>query len=92
LTRPTDGTLGWLFDRYYQSAEFKRLNVTTQHVRRLILSHIDEAAGRHPYRLLKTKHVRRMRDLKADKPEAANGQVKALRSVFMGRAARCRTR
>lgn len=80
-TRPTDGTLGSLFDRYYQSAEFKRLNVTTQHVRRLIF-HIHEAAGRNPYRLLETKHAWRMRDLKADRPEAANGQVKALRAVF----------
>jgi hypothetical protein len=92
LTHPTDGTLGWLFERYYQSAEFKRLNVTTQHVRRFIVGHIEDAAERNPYRLLETKHVRRMRDPQADKPEAANGQVKALRSVFMGGAARCRTR
>lgn len=80
--RPGADTLTWLIDRYFESAEFKSLNPSTQKTRRLILGHIADADGNKPYKLLETKHVRRMRDLKAEKPEAANGRVKALRAVF----------
>lgn len=80
--RPTGDTLAWLLLRYFESAEFKRLNASTQRVRRLILGHIADVDGSKPYRLMETKHVRRIRDLRAEKPEAANGRVKALRAVF----------
>ena len=75
-------TLSWLIERYFESAEFQGLNIRTQYVRRLILGHIAAADGNKPYKLLETKHVRRMRDLKAKQPEAANGRVKALRAVY----------
>jgi integrase len=80
--RPAGGSLAWLILRYFQSAEFKRLHRTTQRVRRLILGHIAHADGEKPYHLLHTRHVRRMRDLRSDKPEAANSYLKALRAVF----------
>jgi integrase len=80
--RLRDDTLGWLVERYYESAEFKGLSERTQRVRRLILGHICAADGSKPYRLLEAKHVRRIRDLKAEKPEAANARVKALRAVY----------
>lgn len=79
---PGEDTLAWLFLRYFESAEFKSLHESTRRTRRLILEHVVRADGSKPYRMLETKHVRRMRDLKADKPEAANGRVKALRAVF----------
>jgi integrase len=81
-TKPTADTLSWLIERYFESAEFKQLHSRTQYVRRLILGHVASADGSKPYRQLETKHVRRMRDLKADQPEAANGRVKALRAVY----------
>jgi len=82
LPRPGMDTLAWLFERYFESAEFKSLNPSTQRTRRLILGHVADDDGSKPYRMMETKHVRRMRDLKAEKPEAANGRVKALRAVF----------
>jgi hypothetical protein len=80
--KPGADSLSWLIDRYFESAEFKQLHSRTQYVRRLILGHVAAADGAKPFKLLETKHVRRMRDLKADQPEAANGRVKALRAVF----------
>jgi integrase len=80
--KPSAESLSWLVARYYDSAEFKRLSARTQHVRKLILGHVCDVDGSKPYKLLEAKHVRRMRDLKADQPEAANGRVKALRAVF----------
>lgn len=71
-----------LIERYFESAEFQGLNVRIEYVRRLILGHIAATDGNKPYKLLETKHVRRMRDLKAKQPEAANGRVKALRAVY----------
>ncbi|MGV8832559.1 MAG: tyrosine-type recombinase/integrase [Devosia sp.] len=80
--KPSADTLSWLVSRYYDSGEFKRLSERTKHVRKLILGHICDDDGNKPYRLLQAKHVRRMRDLKADFPEAANSRVKALRAVY----------
>jgi integrase len=80
--KPSADTLSWLVDRHFESAEFKGLHTRTQYVRRLILGHVVKDDGNKPYKLLETKHVRRMRDLKADKPQAANSRVKALRAVF----------
>jgi len=79
---PIADTLSWLFLRYLESAEFKGLHASTRQVRRLLLEHIAAADGNKPFRLLETKHVRRMRDLKAAQPEAANARVRALRAVF----------
>lgn len=75
-------SLAWLSKRYFESAEFKRLHETTKRARRRIVEHIVRVHGNKPYRLLEPKHVRRIRDLKAEKPEAANGLVKALRAIF----------
>ena len=38
--------------------------------------------GDKPFALMEARHVRRRRDEKAEKPEAANSLVKALRQVF----------
>lgn len=92
--RPSDppiskGTLRWLVTQYYASAAFKSLDQRTRHVRRLILDGIcaehfgaELPHGDKPYGLMETQHVRRIRDVKLDFPEAANSRVKALRQVF----------
>lgn len=83
-------SLRWLIERYYGSAEFKRLDERTRRVRRGILDRLCEAStspqgtphGQKPYARLEARHVRAMRDARADAPEAANAIVKALRQVF----------
>lgn len=76
------GTLRWLCEQYYRSAEYKRLEPRTQRVRRLILDGVCKRDGDKPYALMEPRHVRKRRDEKAETPEAANGLVKALRQVF----------
>jgi site-specific recombinase XerD len=76
------GTLRWLCEQYFRSAEYKSLETRTQHVRRLILDAACMRDGDKPFALMEARHVRRRRDEKAEKPEAANAVVKALRQVF----------
>lgn len=80
--RGNKGTFKWLCEQYYASAEYKRLSCRTQYVRRRILDGVCEKDGSKPYALLEPRHVRKMRDDKAETPEAANGIVKALRQIF----------
>lgn len=88
---PAAGTLRDLIVRYYKAPEFwKELEPRTQHVRKLILDKLCEAGGeggKKPYGQrsvagLEPRHIRAMRDENADRPEAANGIIKALRQVF----------
>ena len=87
------GSLRWLIEQYYGSAEFRGLEDSTQHARRLILDALCEeplntndfrspGMGTARYSLMEPKHVRKCRDRKAEWPESANGRVKALRQVF----------
>lgn len=84
------GSLKWLCERYYAVGEFKNLGVGTQRVRRGILDNICTAEWRNtgmaigslPFAKMDRTHVREIKDQKADFPEAANGQIKALRQVF----------
>jgi integrase len=76
------GTLKWLLEAYYGSAEFKGLEPRTQRVRRGILDKVAEKAGHLPFARLEAKNIRKWRDARAETPEAANGLVKALRQVF----------
>ncbi|MEP3441215.1 MAG: tyrosine-type recombinase/integrase [Sulfitobacter sp.] len=74
----------WLCVEYYKSAMFKELDPRTQKVRRSILERfcINRDDGSKPYALLLPRHIRARRDEMMDRPEAANGMVKALRQVF----------
>lgn len=56
--------------------------MSTQKVRKRILDRICEGDGDKPYALLESRHIRLRRDTKADRPEAANGDIKALRQLF----------
>jgi len=80
--RGKPNTLGWLIENYYASPEFKNeLGDRTQYVRRGVLDALVEEHGEKPF-AMKPKHIRKLRDAKADAPEAANALVKALRQVF----------
>jgi integrase len=75
-------SLAWLCSQYYTSAEYKQLNARTRYVRRQVLDNFCAADGEKPYKLLLPKHIRKRRDARADRPESANGFIKALRQVF----------
>jgi integrase len=84
-------TLGWLGIKYFASDEFQALDPQSQRNRR----HVLEACFEEPYRdddpkkmglcplsLLTAQGVKRLRDLKKDKPGAANNRRKYLSSMF----------
>lgn len=80
--RAKSGTLRWLCEAYFSSAEFKQLEGRTQRVRRDLLDIFCREHGSKPAHLLEVKHVRSIRDACADRPQAANSIIKALRQVF----------
>ena len=89
--RPKAGTLRWLCVAYFRSAEFQRLDASTQRARRRILESCvaepiargaRETFGDFPLKRLTGKALRVLRDRKAHLPEAATGRLKALRRMF----------
>ncbi|MBC7906993.1 MAG: tyrosine-type recombinase/integrase [Rhodospirillaceae bacterium] len=83
-------SLRWLIQRYYGSAEFRGLDERTRNVRRRLLDRLCDTRatpegtphGQKPFARLEPRHIRAMRDARAEAPEAANSIVKALRQVF----------
>jgi len=84
-------TLGWLGTKYFASDEFQALDPKSQCNRR----HVLEACFEEPYKdddpkkmglcplsALTAQGVKRLRDLKKDKPGAANNRRKYLSSMF----------
>jgi integrase len=78
----TKGTLQWLCDQYFLSAEYKALSHRTRRVRRAILDRACIKDGGLPFKRMEPRHVRARRDQLSETPEAANGYMKALRQVF----------
>jgi integrase len=76
------GSLKRLCEEYYGSAEFKRLDPRTKRIRRNLLDALCEGHGQKPAERMEPRHVRALRDERADRPEAANAIVKALRQVY----------
>lgn len=81
-SKPHESSFKWLCERYYGSAEFKLLSPSTRTVRRRTLDRFCEQNGEKPYAKLEPKHIRALRDAKADRPEAANQLLKLLRQVL----------
>jgi integrase len=88
---PNAGTFRWLVVQYLHSTEFKGLGESTQRTRRRILEHCcaepiapgrDEVFADFPLDRMTTKALRVLRDRKADRPQAANSRVRALRPMF----------
>lgn len=85
------GTFGWLAGRYYNSDEFGMLDPTSQITRRRVIdsclaepfSESDpERMGNCPLKFLTPRKVKRLRDLKAGLPGAANNRKKYLSAMF----------
>lgn len=77
-------SLRWLCVEYFKSAMFKELDPRTQKVRRSILERACQEKGRgdHPFAFLMPRHLRNWRDEMMDRPEAANGMLKAVRQLY----------
>jgi hypothetical protein len=67
---------------YYVSPVFKRFDKATQSWRRRALDAICEKHADKPVALLTPRHVRMLRDERADQPGAANQRLKALKALF----------
>ena len=82
VNKPLPTSLRWLVESYYKSANFKLLAESTQDVRRRILDNICLVHGHKPFAKMETRHIRNLRDEKADKKDGANGLLKGLRGLF----------
>src|SRR4051794_15609150 len=60
--KASHGSLKWLCEAYYASAEFKRLDGRTQRVRRNILDALCRRHGDKPAARLEARHVRALRN------------------------------
>lgn len=81
VQKATHGSLRWLCGAYLASAEFKRLDHRTRRIRRHLLDGLCVDHGAKPASRMEARHVRALRDEHADRPEASNAIVKALRQV-----------
>lgn len=79
----------WLCERYYKSAAFQSLEDYTKRRKRTALTEIcaivggnGQKLGDAPFAAMKRAHVRKLRDMKADLPEAANFRLKQLSALF----------
>jgi integrase len=88
---PVKHTWRWLCMRYMESAEFKQLAASTRAQRKSVLeatwdeplmSGSSHLMGDCPLASFGAKHVRTLRDRRADMPDAANHQVKFIGYVY----------
>jgi integrase len=89
--RATEGTLRWLCLAYCATPEYRRLDPNTQTVRRRViesclLEPLEPGSSLImadcPLDRISGKHIKMLRDRKAEVPEAANTRLKALRGLF----------
>ena len=89
--RPLPGTWRWLCTQYFASTEFRQLDERTQTVRRRVLEKtfdepiapsLSDRFGDCPLSKMSRKAVRILRDRRADKIEAANERLKAVRRAY----------
>ncbi len=76
------GSFRHLCVRYYASAAYKALDISTRNWQRRALDGIAAEHGTKPVAMMQPRHVRKMRDAKVETPAAANQLVKALRALF----------
>ncbi len=79
---PAAGTFDRMCVEYYQSADYRALSPDTRYRRRLTIEPIREKCAALPVRKMQPKHIRAMRDRRADKPHVANELIKVLRQLF----------
>jgi len=77
-----EDTFDWLFDQYYRSTAFKRLDPATHKDKRSVLSRFAETAGELPYKKYRREDMEKSQQARAATPGAADKLVKVLRAVF----------
>lgn len=91
IARVAPETLEWLGRKYMASVEFKRLDRTSQATRRQVLNSCfveprkpgaGEKLGACPLAALDARHVKLLRDRRAEQPGAANNRLKYLSALF----------
>jgi integrase len=89
--RTAPGTLRWLAEGYFASAEFKGLDKKSQATRRLVLEDClrepikpksKDLMASCPIKYFGADHVLTLRDRKAELPGAANNRLKYLSAMF----------
>ncbi|WP_281857095.1 tyrosine-type recombinase/integrase [Litoreibacter halocynthiae] len=82
--KATKGSVRQLCIDYFQSSDFRKLQLRGQGVRRGILERFcqNNNDGDKPYDRLEPSHLRKRRDAMMDRPEAANNMLKAVRQLF----------
>lgn len=76
------GSFGALVTDYFASSGFKGVKSSTGAEYRRVLEALQAAHGDKPVRQLRRRHVRKMRDERADTPGAANTIVRMLKLVL----------
>lgn len=79
---PAVGSFGHVCLAYYASTTFKALDTSTQAWRRRALDSICKNHGHKRIAMMRAKHIRMLRDEKADLPGAARTRLKALKALF----------
>jgi integrase len=89
---PKNKSLDWLCDRYFKSATFLALEDYTKRRKRTVLNEICDITlgegkaarrlGTLPFEGMSKAHVRKLRDMRADAPEAANFRLKQISALF----------
>ena len=77
-----NGSFGALVNEYLNSAEFKDNKESTRREYRRVLEVLQFAHGDKPLRALRRRHIRRMRDERAETPGAANTVVRMLKIIL----------
>lgn len=76
------GSFRYLCIRYFASAQYKALDISTRNWQRRALDGICKDHAAKPVAMMQAKHVRKIRDDLIATPAAANQRVKALRAMF----------
>ncbi len=89
---PKNKSLDWLCDRYFRSATFLALEDYTKRRKRTVLNEICDITfgegkaarrlGALPFEGMSKANVRKLRDMRADAPEAANFRLKQISALF----------
>lgn len=76
------GSFGALIVDYLASASFREKKISTQGIYRRVLDKLRRENGANPVRLLRRRHIRKMRDALGDTPGAANNVLRLLKLVL----------
>jgi len=77
------GSFGAVVEEFIASGEFKDLKPSTKYeYQRVLRSLADAGHGNKPIRMMQRRHVRKMRDERADTPGAANTVVRHVRRLL----------